>query len=54
MRENRSLAVTLYLHGHTAPETGRLLGWSTSKVESLIFRGLADLRQCLAAKGHTP
>lgn len=54
MRENRSLAVTLYLQGHTTPETGRLLGWTATKAENLIFRGLADLRRCLAAKGMRP
>jgi len=51
---NRCLAVTLYLQGHTAPETGRVLGWSLRKSENLIFRGMADLRRCLAAKGLTP
>lgn len=54
IRENRSLAVTLYLQGHTAPQTARLLRWSLTKTENLIYRGLADLRRCLAAKGFTP
>jgi RNA polymerase sigma-70 factor (ECF subfamily) len=51
---NRCLAVALYLQGHTAPETGVILGWSLRKTENLIFRGMADLRRCLAAKGLTP
>jgi len=51
---NRRAAVTLYLQGHTAPETGRLLGWSLKRSENMIFRGLADLRRCLASKGLTP
>jgi RNA polymerase sigma-70 factor (ECF subfamily) len=51
---NRRAAVTLYLQGHTAPETGRLLGWSLKRSENMIFRGLADLRRCLASKGITP
>jgi RNA polymerase sigma-70 factor (ECF subfamily) len=54
MSENRSLAVTLYLLGHTAPATARLLGWSVSNTENLIYRGLADLRRCLTGKGFTP
>jgi len=51
---NRCLAAALYLQGHTAPETGRILGWSSRKTENLIFRAMADLRRCLAAKGLTP
>lgn len=54
LAQNRCLAVTLYLQGHTAPETGRILGWSLRKTENLIFRGMADLRRCLASKGLTP
>jgi RNA polymerase sigma-70 factor (ECF subfamily) len=51
---NRRLAVTLYLQGHTAPETGRVLGWPLKKAENMIFRGMGDLRRCLAGKGITP
>jgi len=51
---NRCVAVALYLQGHTAPETGRILGWTLRRTENLIFRGMADLRQCLAKKGMTP
>jgi len=54
MIENRRLAVILHLQGHSSPSAGRLLGWSTSKTESLVFRGLADLRRCLEGKGVTP
>lgn len=54
MIRNRRLAATLYLQGHSAPAAGRLLGWSTAKAESLVFRGLADLRRCLEGKGVTP
>ena len=50
----RRLAVTLYLQGHTVPEAGRLLGWTTKKTENLVYRALADLRRCLTAKGMTP
>jgi len=54
MREGRSLAVTLYLQGHGTASAARLLGWGAVKTENLIYRGLADLRRCLAAKGVAP
>lgn len=50
----RRLAVTLHLQGHTVPESSRLLGWGAKRTENLVYRGLADLRQCLAAKGLAP
>ena len=50
----RRRAVALYLQGHSAPETGNLLGWSLKRSENMIFRGLADLRRCLAGKGLSP
>lgn len=51
---NRRRAVTLYLQGHSSPETGAVLGWSLKRAENMIFRGLADLRRCLAARGLKP
>jgi len=54
LTNGRKAAVTLYLHGHTAPETGRVLGWTLKKAENMIFRGMADLRRCLTAKGLEP
>lgn len=50
----RRLAVTLHLQGHTVPEAARLLGWGSKRTENLVYRGLADLRRCLATKGLTP
>lgn len=50
----RRRAVTLHLVGHTAPQIGNLLGWSVKKTESLIYRGLTNLRRCLENKGLTP
>jgi RNA polymerase sigma-70 factor (ECF subfamily) len=47
----RRLAVTLHLQGHTVAESARLLGWSPKRAENLVYRGLADLRSCLEAKG---
>lgn len=52
--ESRRRAVTLYLLGHTVPQTGELLGFDAKKAENLVYRGLADLRECLSGKGVTP
>jgi len=54
LRPNRRHAVALYLQGHNVPETGALLGWVRKRAENMVFRGLADLRHCLARKGITP
>jgi len=48
------IAVTLHLQGHTVPELARILRWSPKKAENLVYRGLADLRGCLASKGLHP
>jgi RNA polymerase sigma-70 factor (ECF subfamily) len=50
----RKLAVTLYLQGCTVREAAGRLGWSLHRTESLVYRGLADLRRCLARKGLEP
>lgn len=50
----RRLAATLHLQGHSVPEVSHLMGWTAKKAENLVYRGLADLRECLAAKGVTP
>ena len=47
----RRRAVALYLLGHSVPESGRLLGWSTKRTENLVYRGLQNLRRCLASRG---
>jgi RNA polymerase sigma-70 factor, ECF subfamily len=54
MKRERRLAVMLYLQEHTVPEAARLLGWAAKRTENLVYRGLADLRQCLLGKGHRP
>jgi RNA polymerase sigma-70 factor (ECF subfamily) len=51
---DRRLAVSLYLQGHTVPEAARVLGWTAKRVENLVYRGLAVLRECLLRKGHKP
>lgn len=54
LAQDRRCAVTLYLLGHTVPEIGRTLGWKAKRAENLVYRGLADLRRCLEAKGMKP
>lgn len=49
--EDRRLAVTLHLQGHTVPEAARLLGWPSKRVANLTYRGLDDLRQGLSSRG---
>ncbi len=50
----RRLAATLYLQGCSVPESARRLGWPVKRTENLVYRGLADLRACLLAKGLAP
>jgi RNA polymerase sigma-70 factor (ECF subfamily) len=54
LKRERRLAVTLYLQGHTVTETARTLDWPIKRTENLVYRGLADLRACLASKGLRP
>ncbi|NOK36398.1 RNA polymerase sigma factor [Corallococcus exercitus] len=52
--QDRRLAVTLHLQGHTVPEAAELLGWDAKRTENLIYRGLSALRACLSLKGIEP
>jgi RNA polymerase sigma-70 factor (ECF subfamily) len=54
MKRERRMAVTLYLQGHQVNEAAQILGWSPKRTENLVYRGLADLRACLKAKGMEP
>lgn len=54
MKRERRLAVTLHLQGHSVPEAARILDWAAKQTENLVYRGLADLRACLMAKGIRP
>ena len=51
---SRRLAVTLNLQGYSVPEAARQLQWTVKKTENLVYRGMADLRQCLEKKGLRP
>lgn len=54
LREARRLAVGFHLLGHSLSEIETLLGWNPKRVRNLLYRGLADLRSCLTAKGFRP
>jgi RNA polymerase sigma-70 factor, ECF subfamily len=54
LAHDRRLAVTLHLQGHTVVEASRILDWPEKRTENLVYRGLADLRSCLASKGLRP
>lgn len=54
LKQERRLAVTLYLQGNNVPESSRTLGWDRKRTENLVYRGLMDLRQCLMKKGVRP
>ena len=49
--EARRRAVTLYLLGHGVGEIASLLGCKYKRAENLVYRGLAQLRTCMAEKG---
>jgi RNA polymerase sigma-70 factor (ECF subfamily) len=51
MTRERRMAVTLYLQGHSVADAARVLEWPFKRTENLVYRGLADLRECLMAKG---
>lgn len=51
---DRRRAVTLYLQGHPVPEIGEILMWPRKKASNAVYRGLADLRGLLAARGVEP
>ena len=54
MRRERRQAVALHLQGHRIAEAARLLDCAEKRAENLVYRGLADLRRCLEAKGFEP
>lgn len=54
LTRSRCLSVTLHLQGHRIPEIARLLAWRSKQADNNVYRGLADLRQCLKEKGFEP
>ncbi len=51
---DRATAVRLYLSGYAREEIADLLGWSEPRTRHLLYRGLADLREQLTARGIGP
>jgi RNA polymerase sigma-70 factor (ECF subfamily) len=50
----RRRAVMLHLQGHSLDEICAMLEEPRKKIENLAYRGLADLRRCLKARGVEP
>ncbi len=50
----RRRAVTLHLLGHTVGEIAGYLECKAKKAENLVYRGIKQLRDCLALKGVHP
>jgi RNA polymerase sigma-70 factor (ECF subfamily) len=44
----------MFLLGYSLIDTERMSGWSRKRSEHLTYRGLADMRRCLASKGIEP
>jgi RNA polymerase sigma-70 factor (ECF subfamily) len=47
----RRPVVRMHLAGYPRDEIAELLGWTEAKTRNLLYRGLADLRERLAARG---
>ncbi len=54
LNEDRRLAVSLYLQGHSLAETAGMLAWPSKRTENFVYRGLGALRECLRSKGIAP
>ncbi|MEM8930787.1 MAG: sigma-70 family RNA polymerase sigma factor [Acidobacteriota bacterium] len=51
---SRRRAMQLLLLGHSMPEIAERLGSDVKRIQNLVFRGRAELRTCLSAKGVEP
>ena len=51
---SRRPVVRMYLMGYPREEIAALMGWTEAKTRNLLYRGLADLRQALTARGIGP
>lgn len=47
----RRPVVRMHLAGYSREEIAELLGWTEAKTRNLLYRGLADLRERLTARG---
>jgi RNA polymerase sigma factor (sigma-70 family) len=50
----RRPVVRMYLMGYPREEIAQLMGWTEAKTRNLLYRGLADLREALTARGIGP
>jgi RNA polymerase sigma factor (sigma-70 family) len=48
---SRRPVVRMYLMGYSREDIAGLLGWTEAKTRNLLYRGLAELREHLAARG---
>jgi RNA polymerase sigma-70 factor (ECF subfamily) len=51
---SRRPVVRMYLMGYPREEIAALMGWTEAKTRNLLYRGLADLREALTARGIGP
>jgi len=51
---SRRPVLRMYLAGYEREEIAQLLGWTEAKTRNLLYRGLADLRGRLTARGVGP
>lgn len=51
---DRAAAVRLYLSGYAREEIAELFDWTEPRTRHLLYRGLADLRERLRARGIGP
>jgi len=51
---SRRPVVRMYLAGYQLEEIAELMGWTEPKTRNLVYRGLADLRAALTARGIGP
>jgi len=50
--EPRQVVVQFHLLGHSLGEIERLTAWDAKRVRNLLYRGMANLRDCLSRKGY--
>jgi len=50
----RRVALTLHLLGCPVPEVARRIGCPEKSADNRVYRGLKNLRECLAEKGFKP
>jgi len=54
LKKDRRRAVALYLQDHPVPEIAERLDCDRKRASNLVYRGLADLRTALKARGLEP